>query len=261
MTRKILQISDCHLVVAGARLLGVDTQASLEAVLDQAMRQHTPDAIIASGDLAHDPLPEVYGRFLQTVRDASTAPLLCLPGNHDVLAAMDEAGLPLTPLALPPWQLVPLDSHVDEEPQALISAADRATTAAMLAAGDMPFVVVATHHPLFEVNCPWLDRDRIQNGEELVEWLSECSAVRGTSRLRGVVFGHAHQEVVGRLSGVPLWGVPSTCFQFLPESEMFSLDTQPPGYRWLFLEDDGNITTEVERVHGFAIEPRMPARG
>ncbi len=258
MTRKILQISDCHLVVAGAELLGVDTQASLEAVLAQATAQHAADAIIASGDLAHDPVPEVYARFLQTVRDASSAPLLCLPGNHDVLTAMAQAGLPLAPLTLPPWQLVPLDSHVDEEPQALISAADRAATAAMLAGSEMPFVLVATHHPPVLINCPWLDRDRIQNGEELVEWLSECSAVRGTSRLRGVVFGHAHQEVVGRLSGLPLWGTPSTCFQFLPESETFSLDTQPPGYRWLFLEDDGSITTEVGRVQGFAMEPRTP---
>ena len=218
MTRRILQITDCHLVLPGTELIGVDTQASLEASLEQAMSRYTPDAIIASGDLAHDPVPEVYARFLATVRTASTAPLLCLPGNHDVLSAMSAAGLPLTPLELPPWQLVPLDSHVDEAPQAMITAADRASTAAMLAAGEMPFALVATHHPLFTINSPWLDRDRIQNGEELVEWLSECSAVRGTSRLRGVVFGHAHQEVEGEFSGVPLWGAPSTCFQFLPES-------------------------------------------
>ena len=72
-------------------LLGVDTQASLEAVLAQACAQRHPDAVIASGDLAHDAKCEVYQRFLHTVRNTTSAPLLCLPGNHDVLEQMQAA--------------------------------------------------------------------------------------------------------------------------------------------------------------------------
>ncbi len=257
MTRTILQISDCHLVVPGAELIGVDTQKSLEAVLDQALARHAPDLVLATGDLAHDPLPDVYVRFAETVRARTSAPLLCLPGNHDVLQAMQTAGLPLGTITVGNWLVATLDSHEDEAPTALITAADRAEVQTALAHAGAEHCLVATHHPMVTINCPWLDRDRIQNGPELIEWLSECSAVDGTSRLRGVVFGHAHQIVGADVAGVPVWGAPSTCFQFLPESERFSLDTQPPGYRWLHLADDGAIATEVERVRDFQITPAL----
>ena len=250
----VLQISDCHLVAAGDTLLGIDTQATLEAVLEHAVAAHQPDAIIASGDLAHAPLAEVYERFGATVRRYTNAPLLCLPGNHDVLAPMVEAGLPMEALQIGNWNIVPLDSHQDDAPAALVEQADRDVAGRALAAASGDHCLVATHHPLVEVNSPWLDKDRIQNPAELVEWLSECSAVSGISRLRGVVFGHAHQAVEEVCGGVPVLGVPSTCFQFLPQSERFSLDDQAPGYRWLFLDDKeggsgGGFTSRVERLN------------
>ena len=55
MDQRVLQISDCHLVVAGARLLGVDTQSAFEAVLEHALINNQADAVIVSGDIAHDP--------------------------------------------------------------------------------------------------------------------------------------------------------------------------------------------------------------
>ena len=51
MSLNVLHITDCHLVAPNANLIGVDTQASLEAVLAQACAQRQPDAVIASGDL------------------------------------------------------------------------------------------------------------------------------------------------------------------------------------------------------------------
>ena len=237
----------------GTRLIGVDTQASLEAVLDRALDERTPDAIIASGDLAHDPYDYVYARFYETVRTRTDAPLLCLPGNHDVLASMQAAGLPLRALEVGPWSLVPLDSHEDDKTPSLITDDDRAAVAAALAAAQGAHVLVATHHPLVVVDCPWLDRDRIQNGDAVIHWLSECSP-----KLRGVVFGHAHQVVEGFCGGLPVYGVPSTCFQFKPKSQQFSLDDTTPGYRWLALGDDGELVTRVERTD-FVIEAELGA--
>ncbi len=257
LTRTVLQITDTHLVVPGARLIGVDTQASLEAVLSQAVSEAAPDAIIASGDLAHDPTRDVYGRFLETVRQFSDAPLMCVPGNHDVLGAMQAADLPMAPVELGAWSLVPFDSHEDDAPVSLITDADRAAVAAALGTAAGQHCLVATHHPLVRVDCPWLDKDRIQNAAELIEWLSECSAVNGASRLRSVVFGHAHQIVADSCADVPVYGAPSTCFQFQPASQKFALDDQPPGYRWLYLSDDGEVSTEVRRVDSFPIHVQL----
>ena len=259
MTKSVLQISDCHLVVPTAKLIGVDTQASLEAVLTQAMAEHEPAAIIASGDLAHDANRDVYARFLSTVRNFTAAPLLCLPGNHDVLGVMQAAELPMTKLELGAWSLVALDSHEDDLPKANITAEDRARAARDLGSAQGEHVLLATHHPLIAVNCPWLDSDRIQNATELIDYLAECSAINSTGRLRSVVFGHAHQIVEGHCADVPVYGVPSTCFQFTPQSQKFSVDTQSPGYRWLHLADDGGMTTQVHRVDSFYINVQLNA--
>ena len=257
MTTTVLQISDCHLVVEGTLLVGVDTQASLEAVLQQAYSKHTPDAIIASGDIAHDATRDVYARFLDTVRKQTQAPLLSLPGNHDVLGVMHAAGLPMSPLELGCWSLVALDSHEDDLPVALITPADKQRTARDLAQARGEHCLLATHHPLLAINCPWLDKDRIQNGTELLEWFSECSAQNGDTRLRGVVFGHAHQEIENTLGKLPVYGAPSTCFQFKPHSTTFTPDTLSPGYRWLYLSDDGQIATQVHRVDSFPIHIQL----
>lgn len=251
----VLQISDCHLVTKGAELIGVDTQASLQAVLGKALAEFEADAIIASGDLAHDPARDVYQRFHQTIQQATLAPLLCLPGNHDVLGVMQGAGLPMTPVEIGGWHLNWLDSHEDELPRALITEADKNSLRERLAHTQAQHVLLATHHPLVAVNAPWLDKDRIQNPVELLQWCAKCCAQANPAGgdLRVVVFGHAHQAVSGQCAGIPVYGAPSTCFQFLPESEQFAVDTRPPGYRWLHLHDDGSVETEVGRVDDFAI--------
>ena len=67
MARRVLHISDCHLVAPGETLLQTNTEATLRAVLEQAAdeaMQSGCDAIIASGDLAHTPTVPVYERFL-----------------------------------------------------------------------------------------------------------------------------------------------------------------------------------------------------
>lgn len=259
MTNAVLQISDCHLVVPGGSLIGVDTQASLEAVLAQACAEATPEAIIASGDLAHDPSRDVYLRFVETVRRYSSAPLLCLPGNHDVLEVMQAARLPMQTLELGRWSIVWLDSHEDELPVSLVSEQDRQQTGKALQLALGQHALVATHHPLISVNSPWLDKDRIQSAVELIEYLAECSVIGSDVRLRSVVFGHAHQDVEGHCAKVPVYGAPSTCFQFKPGSEKFAIDTLSPGYRWLYLADDGGVTTQIRRVESFSIHVQLDA--
>lgn len=247
----VLQITDCHLVVEGAQLIGVDTQKSLEAVLREATQARQPDAIIASGDLAHDPAPEVYQRFRHTVRRFSDAPLICTPGNHDVKSAM--SALPMESLVVGDWSIIALDSHEDESTPARISAQDRAATQRAIEHSSAEFILITAHHPFVEVNAPWLDRDRVQQPDEVVQWLQEASA----GRVKAVVFGHAHQEVTGTCCDLPVYGAPSTCFQFKPLSQQFTLDTLPPGFRWLELHEQGRLTTQVGRADQFKIEPKL----
>ena len=247
-THRLLQITDVHLrAVAGDTLLGVDTWHSVGAVLDQALAEHRPDALLVTGDVAHDPDPDLYARFHGWLQARFPGPTLVTPGNHDIAGNMG-ALLETESLKLPGWQVLPLDSHVDDEPQALVSTKDFAALRAACNTSDNAHMLVATHHPPVEIGCPWLDRDRIQNGHELLEWMAEHGGIRA------VVFGHAHQELNLTHRQLSLFGTPSTCIQFEPGSSRFSVDEQKPGYRWLLLGEDGSVRSEVRRVEDYPLE-------
>lgn len=232
----------------GQTLLETDTEATLVSVLEAAFAEVDVadcDAIIASGDLAHQATEAVYRRFHGLITRFFNGPLLCLPGNHDVLSAMQAAGLPMQSIIWSDWQLVALDSHEDDKPQSLITEIDRQALSQAVAGTQSRHILLATHHPLVEVQCPWLDRDRIVGPLELLNWLNQ----EGNERLRGAVFGHAHQEVQAMVGPWPVFGVPSTCFQFQPQSARFALDGLAPGYQWLELQDDGQIIRTVRRTN------------
>lgn len=243
----LLQITDVHLrAKPGARLLGVDTWHSLNAVLDQALSQMAPDALLVTGDIAHEPEPVAYERFAALIDERFSCPVLMLPGNHDVVQAMGE-GAARTRLELGGWMVVALDSHIDDEPEASVSEADFEVVKNGCAEAGGRHVLVATHHPPVLVDTPWIDIHRIQNGEELLEWMSEHSTVRA------MVFGHAHQEIDSNYREIHLLGTPSTCFQFAPRTERFSIDERKPGYRWIHLSADGTVRSAVERVEDYPL--------
>ncbi|MCZ6710737.1 MAG: phosphodiesterase [Gammaproteobacteria bacterium] len=244
----VLHITDVHLRAAPeALLLGVDTAHSVNAVLDQALAERSPDALLVTGDVSHDPEPAAYRRFAAIVAEHFQGPLLCLPGNHDLQAPMRHLLSEPCVLHLPGWDIIGLDSHVDNETEADVSDQDLARLKATLANVDERHVLVATHHPPIEVGCPWLDKDRIQNGQELLEFLSERASVKG------LVFGHVHQVVESVYRDIVLLGTPSTCFQFAPNTQTFSIDDTMPGYRWLYLYADGHVATEVGRVADYPL--------
>jgi Icc protein len=243
----LLQITDVHLRAAASEtLLGVDTWHSVSAVLDQALAERTPDALLITGDVSHDPLPDLYARFYGWLKARFPGPLLVTPGNHDIAGNMG-ALLEADRIELPGWQVIALDSHVDDEPAALVGDNDFAALRDACGNAADDHVLVATHHPPVAIGCPWLDRDRIQNGPELLEWMSEHSTVRA------MVFGHAHQELSFTHRHLRLLGTPSTCIQFEPGSERFSVDEQKPGYRWLALFADGSVSSEVRRVEDYPL--------
>ncbi|MBT8436853.1 MAG: hypothetical protein KJP11_05740, partial [Gammaproteobacteria bacterium] len=69
--------------------------------------------------------------------------------------------------------------------------------------------------------------------------------------VRGVLWGHVHQETQQSIGGVEWMSTPSSCIQFKPYSREFAIGTETPGYRQLELYADGRITTRVHRVESF----------
>ena len=85
----------------------------------------------------------------------------------------------------------------------------------------------------------WLDGVGLRNSDDFLDIVDRYAHVRG------IIWGHVHQQSDRRRNDVRLLSSPSTCSQFLPNNDDFSLDTRPPGYRWLELRESGVIDTEV----------------
>lgn len=246
---RLLHVTDCHLLPEpGARLLGVDTAETLAAVLAQALDECRPDAILATGDLAHEGTPATYRRFLELVRARFDGPLLCVPGNHDAGGPFAEVLGREQALALGDWQVFGVDTHEDDRPGARLDVAARRRLVERLETASGRHVLLACHHPPLPVGCPWLDKDCIPDGRDL---LDSCAAA---GRLRALVCGHVHQVLEAGHGPVEVLATPSTCFQFEPGSTRFSIDRSAasgmPGYRWLTLSPDGRVHGEVGRLRG-----------
>jgi 3',5'-cyclic-AMP phosphodiesterase len=252
----ILQITDLHLLPdAGSRLLGVDTAASLDAVLRAALAEHTADALLVTGDIAHEPTSATYARARGLIEERYRGRALWLSGNHDLGAPLTralanegrDADLLTDLLELGDWSIIAIDTHVDGAEGGYVAPAELARLRERLTRSDARFVIVVGHHPPLPIGTPWLDKGCIRNGAELLELLGD------DARVKAYVCGHVHQETASTYRGLRLLTTPSTCFQFVAQTERFAVDATPPGWRWLELAADGTLTTRVGRAMDFAV--------
>lgn len=247
----VLQVTDCHLFPdPRATLLGVNTQASLAAVLRAACGERRPDALLATGDIAQDASPDTYRLFLDTVRAHFDGPLLCVPGNHDHGATF-AAALPCDDLEIGNWRVLGVDTHVDDVVGGRVGSDELARLSDALD-GAGPTLVVGHHCPV-AIGTPWLDVHRIEDGEALLRALAGAT-------VPAYAFGHIHQEADVALP-TRLLGTPSTCFQFAVDTDGFAIDDAKPGYRWLHLAEDGSVATEVRRIADYPLTINLRDRG
>ncbi|MFT0532691.1 3',5'-cyclic-AMP phosphodiesterase [Castellaniella hirudinis] len=247
----VLQLTDTHLFASpGQALLGIKPWLSLQAVLqhilDTGVRaQH----VLATGDLTQDGHADAYEHFLQALAQLPW-PLHGLPGNHDqpdrLQARLQAAATPVVDCGA--WRLVLLDSHAPGTEGGHLAPAQLALLRQAAQVRDGRHVLVAMHHHPVPMGCAWLDTMRIDNAAELFQALDTLPAVRA------LVWGHVHQahdSLLDRPGGrapLRLLSTPSTCFQFLPHSPHFALDTQMPGYRLIHLHPDGRLDTDLIRI-------------
>jgi len=242
----LFQVTDTHLMAeSGGRLLNVDTDDSLAAVLDLAKRRSPgPDAMLITGDIAGDGAVGAYERM-----EAGLAPFgvpsFWLPGNHDgcAAAAVPEERFTRT-ITTPHWLIVMLNSQVEDEVGGRLDAVELDALSAAVDGANAArrHLLVALHHPLHKLGVAWLDPQRVENADAFFAEIGRCQ------QSAYVISGHVHQESDLVYEGVRYLTTPSTCIQFAPNQVDFKVDDIAPGYRWLDLHPDGSIETAVERV-------------
>lgn len=252
---RVLQFTDTHFFQdAEHKLLGVDTSASFSEVYKVSRSFFgTPDFYLMTGDLSQDETESSYRRLAQTMQDAG-ADCYFLPGNHDKRAEMrrgllEEKGSPFIPenLVLKPfWQIILLDTLVEGEVGGRLAQSELDFLQECLEKRpDLNALVTLHHHPV-PMGARWLDEIGVENASQFMD------IARSHPSVRGILWGHVHQEFEQEIDGIKMMATPSTCVQFKSRTDDFGVDPVPPGFRWLELESDGKIKSGVVRTKNVA---------
>ncbi len=233
----ILQITDLHILPdLDETFLGINTEYYFHAVLELAFAEHHHfDLILLTGDLAQHPSPASYQRILNSLEVHNT-PCICLPGNHDDYQLMQQIfNTSLVSckkqIFLGNWQLICLNSQIPGEPGGRLSKEELLFLEDCLIGNPNHHALIAVHHHCLETKSAWMDTMIIENNQELLEIINQYP------QTKAITTGHIHQDMDITIGGVRVLGTPSTCFQFMPKSATFSLDTTAPGYRLIKLYD------------------------
>ena len=256
----LVQLSDSHLFSeADGRLLGMETRDSLQRVIERALQEQPQiDLVLASGDISQDGSDASYERFKKMVAQLP-GHQRWFAGNHDDLPAMrrvcSNSALLDPVIDLGNWRIILLDSSIPGAVAGHFSPAQLMLLEQSLAdAGDRHVLVSFHHHPV-SVGCRWLEPIGLLNADALF------AVVDRYPQVKAVLWGHVHQELDVQRKGIRLLASPSTCVQFAPGSLEFQVDHEAPGYRWLRLYADGQLTTGVSRVTNIDFEIDYTIKG
>lgn len=254
---RLVQITDTHLNrERGGDLLGLDTDFSLQHVIDLVRSDRAQiDLLLGTGDISDHGSEEAYGRALEYFGQLN-CPVMWLPGNHDRADSMADilgSGGELQRLAQSNnWQVVMLNSQIPGEVGGRLGAGELQHLRQSLEDAQQRSLhsLVCLHHQPIAMGSAWIDQQMVEDRDEFLQLIDEYGCVRG------ILWGHVHQQLDTVRNGVKLMSTPSTCIQFAAGSDDFKVDSIAPGYRWLDLYPDGRIETDVGRVEGveFAID-------
>ncbi|EXI61418.1 hypothetical protein MHD_09080 [Mannheimia granulomatis] len=264
---RLLQITDPHLLSTPQEtLLEVKTVESFAAVINQINAQVAEtsqpfDLVLATGDLIQDHHIAGYHHFAKITAKLNTS-IVWLEGNHDTQPNMGEI-LATYPHISPHrhilvgdyWQILMLNTQVIGRPYGELSSEQLVWLEETLNQFPERFSLIAQHHNILPTNSAWLDQHSLKNADKLAEILTKFKKVKG------IVHGHIHQQVDSIWKDIPIFATPSTCIQFKPNCDQFTLDTLPQGWREFYLHEDGEIETVVKRLNSNDFLPNLNSKG
>lgn len=257
---RVLQLTDPHLMAhADGDLLGVKTQESLQAVIEEVLAVHgQPDLILATGDLAQDGSLDAYRVFGESL-EVFGCPSVWIAGNHDHVENLTrvaaEYGAGERHVVQGGWQFVMLDSSVPGKVYGALADSELAfLSEALEQYPDLP-AIVALHHQPVDIGSDWMEKIGLTNRESF--W----QVVERFPQVKIVLWGHIHQEHDRWRNDCRLLASPSTCIQFTAGSDVFAVEKKAPGYRWFQLAPSGSFDTEVRRAESFSFTLDMHSSG
>ena len=250
---RLLHLSDCHLFAEVNRsgYGQVNPFSSLKSLLKRAFANQVNhfgvDAIVVTGDISGDNSAQSYHHFLSLLARYSPVPFFVIPGNHDDNPYYQEylGDVTLAPgksVALRNWQIHGLDTR-GKGASGQVCSQQLASISDDITQHSSAFHLLCLHHHIRPSNS-WMDKHALVNPSDLLHWLN-------TQRLiRGIIHGHVHHPIfdeLGEEHKVPVFGAPSTCWQWAMTSD-FGISELTPGGQIITLHDTGAVTRHIERL-------------
>jgi 3',5'-cyclic AMP phosphodiesterase CpdA len=210
------------------------------------------DVVVVTGDIADHGLPEEYRRASELLKHP--APVLVLPGNHDVRAAFREGllGVPASDEPIDQAREVGgvlfalCDSTIPGRGAGYLADATLDWLDGVLSDGEGP-AFVAFHHPPVEVGVPPVDAIRQSGEDRLAELLGHHP------RVVALLAGHVHTGASTTFAGLPLRIAPGvvsgTLLPAEPGGDRSFAEGGPLNLEWPpslllhHLHDDGRVTS------------------
>lgn len=242
---RFAQVTDCHLMdEPDGRLRGINTRATLEAVLESIGNNHPRlDFLLFTGDISQTGSRASYGIFASALASLN-CPVYCIPGNHDDPAGLHDI-IPTSPVSelrtipLGANRLQLLTSWIAGKHHGRIPDACLRRLGRQLARPPGGMDIIALHHPPVATGC-WLDGMGLVNRADLY---GELARVPQPTLL---LCGHIHQTIDRQFGNTRVLTAPSSCYQFKPGAATMTVDeTQTPGYRYFHIESPHRVHTRV----------------
>jgi len=212
-----------------------------------------PDFVVHTGDVVTNPHPAAYRLAVETFSRLNT-PVYYATGNHDRPEDLHHF-FPMGPkedllpgrnaltyrFYVKGYQFLVLDGRGPDEidPHGILSDAQLQVLRAE-ARPDGPPLAIFVHYPTLPLNSPWMDRNmRLLNWQPFHEAL-----LPARERLRGVFYGHVHQNMQTVRDGIHYVSVASLFSQFTawPTDVETGFDPDhPPGYNFVTLQPQQTI--------------------
>ena len=230
MNNSFIQISDCH-IDDEKNVWGTDSQKNLSTIV-KSISNRNYNALIISGDLAHNGTASSYSTLKDIIQPISDN-LFILPGNHDnklnLSSAFSEHYLPK--LTIADWEIISIDSVQENKTSGFLNKAKLELLTKKILSSTKKFIVLCLHHPPISMESDWDDKKSLENSDDFFHTIDKFS------KIKAVIWGHAHQSSEFNRNNVKLFSCPSTALQF-NGPEMI-------GYNHFNLSDNGEINCET----------------
>jgi 3',5'-cyclic AMP phosphodiesterase CpdA len=243
----IAQLTDLH-ITAGPDGDAAARGAALAVEVVHALRP-AATAVVVTGDVTDDGAPQSYQRA-SDILSVLSAPIHTIPGNHDdgealraAFGAPDGGRYRQGVVELDGLALVLCDSTLPGTDAGALDDGRLEWIAARLdELSDRPSVI-AVHHPPIVTGITAMDALGLAGIPEFAAVVSDHPEVRG------VIAGHLHRAIAGRVGHAPVVVCPSTHVQVRLDFEFddaVSMVQEPPAIAIHRLSERGDLVSHFQ---------------